>query len=66
MDRGLGVVARLADRVIVMYKGEIVEEGETAAVLSAPQHDYTKRLLNASSLAEARTLVLSKDEEESR
>ena len=57
----LGVVARLADRVLVMYLGEIVEEGETAEVLSAPTHPYTKRLLAASSLATARTLVLEEE-----
>ncbi|MGI6879597.1 ABC transporter ATP-binding protein [Microbacterium sp. gxy059] len=62
----LGVVARLADRVIVMYRGEIVEEGETAAVLQTPEHPYTKRLLAASSVATARTLVLTEDEEGER
>ncbi|WP_144794829.1 ABC transporter ATP-binding protein [Microbacterium paludicola] len=58
----LGVVARLADRVLVMYLGEVVEEGETADVLSAPVHPYTKRLLAASSLATARTLVLEEED----
>lgn len=57
----LGVVARLADRVIVMYLGEVVEEGETAQVLSSPAHPYTQRLLAASSLATARTLVLEEE-----
>lgn len=58
----LGVVARLADRVLVMYLGEVVEEGETAEVLGAPTHQYTKRLLAASSLATARTLVLEEED----
>ncbi|MEU4489109.1 ABC transporter ATP-binding protein [Streptomyces purpurascens] len=43
----LGVVRRLADRVAVMRGGEIVEEGEAAAVLEDPQHPYTRTLLAA-------------------
>ncbi len=43
----LGIVRRLADRVYVMRDGEIVEEGATAALFSAPRHDYTKMLLEA-------------------
>ncbi len=40
-----GVVAQLCDRVAVMYAGRIVEEGPTQAVLGAPAHPYTKRLI---------------------
>ena len=43
----LGIVRRIADRVCVMYRGKIVEEGPTAAIFSDPQHDYTKHLLAA-------------------
>ncbi|UOR00726.1 ABC transporter ATP-binding protein [Leucobacter allii] len=43
----LGVVARVADRVVVLRNGEIVERGTTAAVLEAPQHDYTRMLVAA-------------------
>ncbi|MGW0866075.1 dipeptide ABC transporter ATP-binding protein [Streptomyces sp. NPDC002611] len=43
----LGVVRRLADRVAVMRGGEIVEEGEAAAVLEDPRHPYTRTLLAA-------------------
>jgi peptide/nickel transport system ATP-binding protein len=42
----LGVVARVADRVAVMYAGEIVEEGDTAAVFGEPRHPYTQGLLD--------------------
>lgn len=41
----LGVVADLADRVAVMYAGEIVETGPLAEVFQAPQHPYTEGLL---------------------
>jgi peptide/nickel transport system ATP-binding protein len=44
----LGVVARVADRVAVMYAGRIIEEGPTGKVLQEPQHPYTKGLLMAS------------------
>jgi peptide/nickel transport system ATP-binding protein len=41
----LGVIAELADRVIVMYKGKIVEQGPVLEIFSNPQHPYTKSLL---------------------
>jgi peptide/nickel transport system ATP-binding protein len=41
----LGVVAEIADRVLVMYKGKIVEQGPVKQVLVAPKHAYTKGLL---------------------
>ncbi|MDM7982120.1 MAG: dipeptide/oligopeptide/nickel ABC transporter permease/ATP-binding protein [Rhizobium sp.] len=40
-----GVVSDICDRVAVMKDGQIVETGETRAVLANPQHDYTKRLI---------------------
>ena len=43
----LAVVSELADRLIVMYSGQIVEEGETARVLDAPRHPYTQGLLRS-------------------
>jgi peptide/nickel transport system ATP-binding protein len=41
----LGVIAELADKVIVMYKGKIVEQGSVLEIFSNPQHPYTKGLL---------------------
>jgi oligopeptide/dipeptide ABC transporter ATP-binding protein len=43
----LGVVAQVADRVVVMYAGRIVEAGPVAEVLRAPRHPYTEGLLRA-------------------
>ena len=43
----MGVVAEVADRVIVMYEGNIVEEGPVKEIFYQPTHEYTKRLINA-------------------
>ena len=43
----LGVVARIAHRVAVMRKGEIVETGAADTVLTRPAHDYTRQLINS-------------------
>ncbi len=43
----LGVVARLADRVVVLQHGTLVEEGPTSEVLTAPTHPYTQLLVSA-------------------
>jgi len=42
----LGIVGEIADRVIVMYKGRIVEQNTTKHIFSYPQHPYTKALLS--------------------
>ncbi|SFW55855.1 ABC transporter ATP-binding protein [Chitinophaga sancti] len=41
----LGVIAEIADRVAVMYKGQIVEQGSVQEIFTHPQHPYTKGLL---------------------
>ncbi|GHF46268.1 ABC transporter ATP-binding protein [Amycolatopsis bartoniae] len=43
----MGVVADLADRVVVMYQGEIVEQAPVHELFASPREDYTKRLLAA-------------------
>ncbi|MBY5922148.1 ATP-binding cassette domain-containing protein [Ferrimonas balearica] len=45
MSHDLGLVRHMADRVIVMKSGQVVEEGLTREVFDDPQHEYTKRLL---------------------
>ncbi|MBL0183260.1 MAG: ABC transporter ATP-binding protein [Chitinophagaceae bacterium] len=41
----LGIVADIADKIVVMHKGEIVEQGNAKEILSSPKHPYTKALL---------------------
>ncbi len=48
-----GVAAKLCDTVAVMKDGEIVERGDIHAVFCMPQHEYTKRLVEASILFES-------------
>lgn len=47
ITHNMGVVADMADRVAVMFKGNIVERGTAEEVLLNPQHPYTKKLLDA-------------------
>ncbi|WP_018240370.1 ABC transporter ATP-binding protein [Ensifer sp. BR816] len=47
ITHNLGVVADLADRVVVMYQGQIVEEASSTVLFSSPKADYTRRLLAA-------------------
>jgi peptide/nickel transport system ATP-binding protein len=43
----IGVIANIADRVAVMYRGEVVETGPVAQIVGAPRHDYTISLIAA-------------------
>jgi glutathione transport system ATP-binding protein len=43
----MGVVAQMADEVVVMWRGRCVEQGPVAQIFSAPQHPYTRALLSA-------------------
>jgi peptide/nickel transport system ATP-binding protein len=47
ISHDLGVIASVCARVVVMYAGEVVEEGPTESILSDPRHPYTWALINA-------------------
>ncbi|TCU33921.1 dipeptide ABC transporter ATP-binding protein [Rhizobium azibense] len=47
ISHDMSMVAQYTDRLLVMEKGVCVEQGETRDLLSAPRHDYTKKLLSA-------------------
>ena len=47
ISHDLAVIRQIADRIAVMYHGELVEEGSTAQVFETPQQDYTRSLLAA-------------------
>ncbi|MFC5847837.1 ABC transporter ATP-binding protein [Deinococcus petrolearius] len=47
ITHNLGVVAEMADRVVVMYGGRVVEEGDVIEIFKAPRHPYTMGLLNS-------------------
>src|SRR5262245_34885803 len=43
----IGVIARMCDRIAVMYRGRIVEQADAITLYRSPQHPYTRRLLDA-------------------
>ncbi len=47
ISHDLAVVERLADRIAVMYRGQVVEEGTSEQIIKGPQHPYTQALLAA-------------------
>ena len=59
ISHDLAVVSRIADRVLVLREGRIVESGGTSALLSGPAHPYTKKLLAAVPSAASRGRRLS-------
>jgi peptide/nickel transport system ATP-binding protein len=59
ISHDLAVVSHLADRVLVMNNGRIVEEGSTEQILKRPQHPYTQQLLDAVPSAASKGFRLS-------
>jgi peptide/nickel transport system ATP-binding protein len=58
ITHNLGVVACIADSVLVIDKGSVCEAGPVDGVLNAPTHDYTQRLLKAApSLSDGRPSI---------
>ena len=47
ISHDLALVSEIADRIVVMYKGDIVEKGDTKSVFKNPQKEYTKALIGA-------------------
>ncbi|MDF0603794.1 ABC transporter ATP-binding protein [Psychromarinibacter sp. C21-152] len=54
ISHDIAVIRYFCDRIAVMFQGRIVETGETEAVCTAPQHEYTKSLLSAVPVADPR------------
>jgi len=52
VSHDLAVVAEVCDRIVVLYAGEVVEDGPTEQVLAAPAHPYTEALLRVASIGD--------------
>lgn len=64
ITHNMGVVADMADRVVVMFQGEVVEQGDVTQILRSPTHPYTKRLLEA--MPELRAATTEEEKEQIR
>lgn len=58
ISHDLSLVSEIADRVLVMYKGDIVEDAPVSVLFTSPNHNYTKALLNSRPSLENRLLKL--------
>ena len=54
----LSLISEIANRILVMYKGEIVEQGAVSTLFKTPQHNYTKALINSRPSLKTRLKVL--------
>ena len=54
----LALISEIAHRVLVMYKGEIVEQGEVETIFKNPEHNYTKALINSRPTLKSRLKIL--------
>ena len=66
ISHDLAMVGEYCDRIAVMYRGKMVEMGDTKSILYSPQHEYTKSLLNAALKlqADAKSKVTTSDRKE--
>lgn len=62
VSHDLSVVRHISHRVAVMYRGEIVEQGDGTTVTSAPEHPYSRRLLAAAPVADPRRQAVRRRE----
>jgi len=58
ISHDLSLVSQIADRVVVMYQGKIVEQGTAFEIFKAPTHNYTKALINSKPSLDERLLEL--------
>jgi len=58
ISHDLSLVSQIADRVVVMYQGTIVEQGTAFEIFKTPSHDYTKALINSKPSLEKRLVQL--------
>jgi oligopeptide/dipeptide ABC transporter ATP-binding protein len=54
VSHDLAVITEVCDRIVVMYAGQVVEEGAAADIITAPRHPYTQALLDALPQADQR------------
>src|SRR5262249_38540774 len=47
VSHNLAVISEVCDRILVMYAGQVVEEGPASDIITAPRHPYTRALLDA-------------------
>ncbi|MCF3137644.1 MULTISPECIES: ABC transporter ATP-binding protein [unclassified Paenarthrobacter] len=58
----LGLAAERADKVVVMYKGQVVESGPSLELLRNPRHPYTKRLVSSAPSLASRRIQVAKEQ----